>query len=127
MTGVRVGAHEGFDRVVFDLAGPGAAGWLVRYVDGAALGGIGSPVNLAGSHILAVHLRGMGVPPPGSTAYDPSILVVGGSALTTVTEVMRASMFEGQVDAFIGTRAQRPYRVLLLENPARLVVDVAHG
>jgi hypothetical protein len=41
-----------------------------------------------------------------------------------VTEVAWDATFEGQSVAFIGTRAEAPFRVFLLENPVRVVVEV---
>lgn len=122
---VRVGPQEQFDRVVFDLSGSGTVGWRVEYTDEPAQDGSGAPVDLAGDHVLAVHLQGIGLPEPGSTAYDPGELLVPGTDLRVVTEVLRLAPFEGQLNAFIGTRAEQPFRVFRLSGPERLVVDVA--
>lgn len=122
---VRVGAHDGFDRVVFDLTGSGTVGWRVAYDEDPRLDGSGAPVALAGRHTLVVIVRGTGMPEPDETAYDPPQRLVPGTGLSTVTEVLRTTPFEGQVLAYIGTRDEAPFRVLRLTDPERLVVDVA--
>jgi hypothetical protein len=42
-----------------------------------------------------------------------------------VTEVAFDATFEGSTVAFVGTSAKTPFRVYLLESPARVVVEVA--
>jgi hypothetical protein len=42
-----------------------------------------------------------------------------------VREVVWDSTFEGTSVAFVGTTARTPFRVYLLEDPVRVVVEVA--
>ena len=42
-----------------------------------------------------------------------------------MTEVAFDATFEGTTVAFIGTSGQAPFRVYLLEDPSRIVVEVA--
>ncbi len=123
---VRVGAQPGFDRVVFDLAGTGTVGWRVEYTEEPAQDGSGAPVDLAGDYVLAVHIQGTGLPGADETVYDPPQLLVPGTGLTEVTEVLRLTPFEGQLNAYIGVASEQPFRVSRLAGPERLVVDVAH-
>jgi hypothetical protein len=125
VTGVRLGAHEGFDRVVLDLEGTGTIGWRVGYEDSPALDGSGFPVDLAGSETLVVTAVGTRMPEPDEDLYDPGQLLVRGSGLSVVTEVLRVAPFEGQLSAYIGTRERAPFRVFALQDPSRLVIDVA--
>lgn len=127
VTDVRLGAHEGFDRVVLDLEGSGVPGWRVRYEDNPALDGSGAPVDLAGTHTLVVTVTGTRYPEEGEDAYDPGQLLVRADGLDVVTEVLRVAPFEGQLDVFVGTRGEAPFRAFTLQNPTRLVVDVARG
>lgn len=124
--GVRLGRHDGFDRVVLDLSGTGEVGWTAKYVTDPALDGSGAPVDLAGDFVLRVDLQGMAYPEPGTTAYEDGVLVVDGGDLTTVTEILRTVPFEGQVPVFVGTSSQAPFRVMRLSGPERLVIDVQH-
>ncbi len=124
VTDVRVGHHDGFDRVVFELGGTGTPGWRVEYVD--------QPVDdgrrrrrrrrrrVPAGHDLRLGVphghRGRGVrrsePRPGGDDGE-------------VEEVLLRGVFEGYTQAFVGVDDERrPFRVFSLEDPARVVVDV---
>ncbi|WP_109474311.1 AMIN-like domain-containing (lipo)protein [Ornithinimicrobium cavernae] len=124
---VRVGLQDGFDRVVLDLSGTGEVGWNVQYVPDPALDGSGFPVDLAGAAVLGVTAQGMAYPEPGDPAYDDGVVVVDGGELLAVTEVLRGPPFEGQVQVFVGTETEAPFRVFRLSGPERLVIDVQHA
>lgn len=123
---VRVGEHDGYDRVVFELAGEGVVGWRVEYEDAPATQGQGDPVELAGDATLSVTLDGLGYPfETGATEYaGPKRFSPG---LPSVSEVQVGGVFEGYYDAYLGVAEQRPFRVFRLESPQRVVVDVAYG
>jgi hypothetical protein len=125
VTDIRIGRHDGFDRVVFEVDGTGAPGWEVRYVDDPASQGSGDPVEVEGAAVLQVTLTGIGL--PHDTGVDewsgPDPLSI--PETETVTEVVWDASFEGQSVAFVGTGAQTPFRVYLLESPARVVLEVA--
>lgn len=122
---IRVGRHDGFDRVVLEMGGTGTPGWDVRYVDEASSQGSGNPVEVAGDAVLQVTVTGAGYPyDTGVEEYagaDP--LAVAGTEV--VTEVAFDNTFEGTTVAFVGTTDRSPFRVYLLENPVRIVVEVA--
>ena len=124
VTEIRIGRHEGFDRVVFELDGTGTPGWDVRYVDDPASQGSGDPVDVEGTEALQVTLTGIGL--PHDTGVDewagPNPLAI--SETETVTEVVWDASFEGQSVAFVGTTAEAPFRVFLLEDPVRVVLEV---
>ena len=122
VTGVRVARHEGFDRVVFDLDGPGDPGWYVRYIKEPRQDGSGDPVAVQGDTYLQVVLRGMGYP-----GFDgiPEIDLGTTPGAGSVTEVVTASVFEGDHLLFVGLDGgKRPFRVFSLSDPTRVVVDV---
>lgn len=123
---LRLGLQDDYDRVVLDLSGTGEVGWLVQYAEAPAMDGSGFPVDLAGDHVLQVVAQGMASPEPGDTAYDRGSLLVDGGELLQVTEVLRGAPFEGQVQVFIGTQEQTPFRVFRLAGPERLVIDLQH-
>ncbi|MGY1686870.1 hypothetical protein ACI8AK_14890 [Geodermatophilus sp. SYSU D00867] len=122
---VRTGRHDGFDRVVFEAGGTGTPGWDVRYVDVASSQGSGEEVDVAGEAVLQVTITGAGYPyDTGVEEYagpDP----LPGQGTATVTEVVFDATFEGTTVAFVGTRSQAPFRVYGLEDPTRVVVEVA--
>jgi hypothetical protein len=126
VTDVRTGRHDGFDRVVFEVAGTGAPGWDVRYVDEAVEQGRGQRITVAGRAILQVAITGVGYPTEtGIEEYDGSDPLPG-AGTEVVTEVVWDSTFEGTSVAFVGTTDETPFRVYLLDNPSRVVLDVVH-
>jgi len=121
---IRIGAHDGFDRVVFEVGGTGTPGWDVRYVDAASSQGSGDPVEVAGDAVLQVTLTGAGYPyATGVEEFAGPPLTASGTSV--VTEVVYDSTFEGTSVVFVGTGAENPFRVYALENPARVVLEVA--
>jgi hypothetical protein len=124
VTDLRIGRHDGFDRVVFETGGTGTPGWDVRYVDQATSQGSGDPVDVAGDAVLQVSITGAGYPfETGAEEYSgPSPLAVAGTEV--VREVVFDATYEGTTVAFVGTTAQTPFRVYALENPGRVVVEV---
>jgi hypothetical protein len=96
----------------------------VRYVDSGLSQGSGEPVDVAGDAVLQVTLTGAGYP------YDTGVEEFSGGPVTgadteVVTEVVFDATFEGTSVAFVGTAERSPFRVYLLQNPTRVVVDVA--
>ncbi|MCL1869644.1 MAG: hypothetical protein FWF90_04415 [Promicromonosporaceae bacterium] len=125
VTDIRVGHQDGFDRVVFDLGGKGTPGWRVWYVDAATDDGSGNPVAVQGNAILQVVISGTGIPADtGQKEFAGSPVDVSGG---TVQQVVYRFVFEGYTTSFVGVDAQRPFRVFMLQNPTRLVVDVQKG
>ena len=123
---VRLGAHDDYDRVVFEVDGEGTPGWRVQYVDEPSDAGSGKAVEVAGDAVLQVELTGAGYPfDTGVEEYEQAgPLTAAGTA--AVTEVAFRATYEGVTTAFIGTRDDMPFRVYLLEDPARVVVEIAH-
>jgi hypothetical protein len=126
VTGLRIGHHPGFDRVVYEFGGAGTPGWLMQYTDQAIQDGSGKVVDVAGRSILGVQITGSAYPfDSGVTPYsgpdpatDPSAPMIAG--------VYRTSVFEGTTQSFIGVNADRPaFAVSTLTNPTRLVIDIA--
>jgi len=122
---IRIGRHEGFDRVVFEVDGAGTPGWDVRYTDRASSQGSGDPVDVAGDAVLQVTVTGAGYPYDTGVDEFSSDGPVPGSGTEVVTEVVFGATFEGTTEAFVGTTAETPFRVYLLEGPTRIVVEVA--
>lgn len=123
VTDVRIGRHDGFDRVVFELGGKGTPGWDVEYVDTATAEGTGAPVDLAGPAYLRVLLVGTSYP------YETGLAEVSrgpvAAAGPAVSGAFFDGTFEGQSLAYIGTRTQAAFRVYALSNPTRIVIDVS--
>lgn len=121
---VEVGAHDSFDRVVFELAGPGEAGWLIEYEDDPRSQGRGDEVEVAGDAVLRVALRHIAYPADApAEPYDGPERIQPERA-GAVVEVLQDVLYEGYQDFFVGLDAQRPYRVQRLTDPQRVVVDI---
>ena len=126
VSAVRIGAHDGFDRVVLEVGGEGQPGWDVRYVDSAGSQGSGDPVEVAGNAVLQVTLTGVGYPYDTGVEEVPAGERITAAGTGTVTELVYDATFEGTSVAFVGTSARAPFRVYLLEAPTRVVLEVAH-
>ncbi|MGD7001042.1 AMIN-like domain-containing (lipo)protein [Corynebacterium halotolerans] len=124
VTGVRTASHDGFDRVVFDLEGEGAPGWITMYTETPTQQGSGHPIDYTGNIALQVGVEG--TPYPNDAGTEPPMLGTFPGA-GNVTEVTYSSLFEGRTEFVIGLEEQVPYSVTPLENPTRLVIDFARG
>ncbi|QHT55041.1 hypothetical protein GXP71_02355 [Cellulomonas sp. H30R-01] len=119
---VRVGSHDGYDRVVYEVAGGGVPGYRVGYVDQAVQDGSGEAVDVAGEAVLDVWLTGTGY--PHDTGHDEFAQDVGPRE-GTVVQVTRPLTFEGMTQSVVGVAGERrPFRVFVLQDPVRVVVDV---
>jgi hypothetical protein len=125
VTGIRVGRHAHFDRVVIDLAGS-APGYRVRYVRTLHKDPSGNVANLLGPRSLRIVLS-------PANGHD---INTGDSTLTTprrtkwrfdeVRETRVLGDFEAVFTVGVGLAAKTPFRVQTLHNPTRIVVDVHH-
>jgi hypothetical protein len=126
VTDIRTGRHNGFDRVVFDVAGTGTPGWDVRFVPEARSQGSGNTVPVEGDAILQVTLSGVGYPTETGIDEVDGSAPIPGQGTEVVTEVVWDTTFEGTSVAFVGATERTPFRVYLLESPTRVVLDVVH-
>lgn len=125
-TTVRLGLHEDYDRVVFDLEGKGSPGYRVDYVDQAVQDGSGQIIDVAGDAILQVVISGTRYPEENES-YEGGPGTYTLDAAEGVEEVRMSGTFEGLTQAFIGIDDEgSPFRVFTLSDPPRLVVDIEH-
>lgn len=123
VTTVRAAEHDGYDRVVFELAGTGTPGWTVEYVDSPSAQGSGDPVDVPGAAALQVTLQGTTYPyESGATELGRGAVALPG--LDAVQGVVYDATFEGTSVAWIGTAGRTPFRVYSLTGPSRVVVEV---
>jgi hypothetical protein len=124
---VRVGRNAGFERIVFEFAGPARPGYRVRWVDGPITSdGAGAPVDVAGKAYLQVIMEpASGVDmDTGKLAYTgPDRIAVAGQT-KLLTDLVRTGDFEAVLTWVAGAGRKVPFRVLTLSAPSRLVVDV---
>jgi hypothetical protein len=106
IAGVRSGSHPGYDRLVFDLDSPAVPLVFVAY-------------RLDTSTIV-VGFSGQNVP-----------AVIGGPAtvqfgLPQLRSLSWTNHGNGTASAFVSTASRHGFRVMVLANPTRLVVDIAY-
>lgn len=122
-TAVRVAAQDGFDRVVLEYEGDGVPGYRFSYATETTQQASGLPVDLPGATGLSGIVRGIDWTSDDNYS-GPSRLSAPGTV--SVTQVDVGVLFEGDQDPYIGVTEEKPFRVTVLEDPTRIVVDVAH-
>ncbi len=130
LTDVQVARHEGYDRVVFTFNNH-VPGYQVGYIPKPVKAdGSGEDVAVDGSYVVGVRMdpaSGVDLTPTSDpkgyteTYTGPKRINAG---TPEVTEVVQTGDFEAVLNWAIGTREKVNFRVLTLDNPARLVVDL---
>lgn len=127
---VRVGSHgagaSGFDRIVFEFAGPGIPEVTLRAgTPPFTKDPSGLPLAVRGTSFLVLVLHGgTAVTPEGTMTYDgPTDFTPDFPALT---ELRQAGDFEAVSEWVAGLTGPSCHRLFVLESPTRLVLDVQH-
>lgn len=125
---LRFGAHPGYARVVFDVMGSGTPLYHVRYEEGPFVtDGEGADVEIEGAAFLVVTMSPV-------VSYNPESeeaeLVYEGErrispGLLPIVEVVNIGDFEGQMTWVIGLTGVKGFRVEILQDPLRIVIDIA--
>ncbi|GAB3147714.1 hypothetical protein GCM10027258_41520 [Amycolatopsis stemonae] len=133
---VRAGRHACFDRVVFDVNGPAAAGYAVRYVTVVTSDPKGGPLPVPGGAALEIVVRAPALGTDESGHQPGRVLAAVGDTLVStpgwpsLKAVRFAGSFEGLSTFAAGVRAKLPFRVFTQLGPQdqvrRVVVDIAH-
>jgi hypothetical protein len=123
LTGISIGRHATYDRVVFRFDGR-APGYDVRYVKQVYADPSGNPVHLAGTAFLSVTFR------PAAAHTDSGTATYAGSRDITrtgqVREVRLTGDFEAVLGAGIGVGHKAGFRVLRWDgHPSWVAIDVA--
>lgn len=123
---VRTGLHQGFDRIVFEFRG-GIPDYRVEYVSPLILAdGSGRPVEIEGAAFLRARFTGAAAhdPETGQPTYTrPDEIAVGQPSLR---EAEQTGDFEGVLTWVLGLAQEVDFRVITLEGPYRVVIDIAH-
>lgn len=123
---IRTGGHAPcFERVVIEFAGSGDfPGYRVEYRPDPIIDSPrGEPVDVAGDATLVVSV-GAWMPNPDGDGYDGPREIVPVN-VETILELKQIENFEGMTMWAIGLDRERQFTVETLENPLRLVVDIA--
>ncbi|HLA12881.1 MAG TPA: hypothetical protein VJ023_20010 [Pyrinomonadaceae bacterium] len=121
---VLTGRHEQFDRIVFEFANS-APGYHIEYVDRPVRScGSGEVVELSGDGYLLIRLT-----PARAHTEEGNPTIAERERTLNLTILKQAKLicdFEAQVEWALGLSSPNRYRVLELQNPSRLVVDIKH-
>jgi hypothetical protein len=129
LTDVRLGRHEGYERIVFDFLPGSRPGYRVRYVRPPIVeDASGRVVEVEGDAFLAIRLEpasGFDLTGELGEVYTGPTRIDGASAGTeAIEEVVRTGDFEAVLNWVAGLDGRAPFRVLRLAGPPRIVVDV---
>ncbi|HEX2222955.1 MAG TPA: hypothetical protein VHN15_01980 [Thermoanaerobaculia bacterium] len=122
---VRTAPHPGFDRIVFEFQDGPLPGYRVEYLaETAEQCGSGDEVRTEGGgqmlvrfHTAQAHTED-GKPSVAERERRPGLPVL--------KEAKLMCDFEGYVDWVLGVSTRKPYRVMELSEPPRLIVDVRY-
>jgi hypothetical protein len=121
LTGIRTGAHPGFDRVVLDF-GPGTQPTFTQeQVDELIADGSGAVVWLTGLTFTAVSIQG--AHDRGSYTGPQKFRTPG---LSNVVAIAETGDFEDVLSIGIGERRATAVKLEWLTGPNRLVIDITH-
>ena len=131
ITGVRVGTHGDYDRIVFEFAGEGGADAFPAYtVEEAAppfrQDGSGLPVEVRGDEFVRIYLFGgtKQSPTGGLTYTGPTEF---NEEMPRLDQLLEIGDFEAVSTWVAGLHASDGcYRITELESPSRLVIDLEH-
>lgn len=127
ITDVRVGTHDGYDRVVFEFSG-GIPQTLIEavlppfYQDASGL-----PLTVSGTAFLKITMHGAskvspdgGITYTGPTSFEP--------AFDQFVQLIEGGDFEAVSTWYLGLNGGGGgcIRVLTLDGPSRLVIDIEH-
>jgi hypothetical protein len=122
---VRVGEHDGYDRVVFEFDGAVPEYILSQasppYVEDPS----GLPIEVEGEAVWQlVMLGGTRVTPNYETSYDGPLSFE--RDFEKLVHVVEAGDFEAVSTWYIGMSGDSCARILALDDPTRLVIDIEH-
>jgi hypothetical protein len=120
---VRAARNEGFDRVVFEFEGD-VPGYTVEYVQSIEECGSGNPMEFGGAALLSVTIQPANAHTEAGEATVEREISPEGTAV--IREVKSFCDFEALVGWGVSLAGARPFRVFELQDPPRLVVDVAN-
>lgn len=120
-TDIRTGSHEGFDRLVFEFAGQGDPQYHVGYNNDPRQLASGFPIDVPGDAKLEINIHGTSGDMSPDAKYAASKEL--GLASGNIVEVYNGGTFEADSQYIVGVKTERPYKVSVLHEPTRLVVD----
>lgn len=126
---IRAAAHPGFDRLVFEFSGNQVPGYSVQYATQAVACGSGQDMAAfigGGSPPVAMLVVKMQPADGHNQSGQPTVQRDLQANLTSIIRAFGICDFEALVDYAVALSGQKPFQVTTLNNPPRLVIDVAH-
>ena len=122
---VRTGSHDGYDRVVLEFEQGAPELSLDRATPPFTQDASGEPITVDGTSFLRLSMRGgTKQTDEGTSSYDgPTDFDPG---LPALVDLVEGGDFERQSTWYLGLASEACARVLLLDGPPRLVIDVEH-
>lgn len=122
---VRTGAHAGYDRVVFEFEQGTPELTLDRAAPPFTEDASGLPIDVEGASFLRLTMRGgTRQTDEGTSSFDgPTDFDPGHD---TLVDLVQGGDFERQSTWYLGLSSEACVRVILLDSPARVVIDVEH-
>ena len=122
---VRIGTHDGFDRVVFEFGDGVPEVSLDRAEPPFVQDASGLPLDVEGTSFLRLTMRGgTKQQEDGNSSYDgPTDFAVDGHTLLHLVE---GGDFEAQSTWYFGLTEAECVRIFTLDEEPRLVIDIEH-
>jgi hypothetical protein len=125
ITDVRIGTHDGYDRVVFEFAGGLPEASLERAEPPFTHDASGEPIDVAGESFLRLIMRG------GTKQVDDGTSSYGGPTdfdpgHPALIDLVEGGDFEAQSTWYFGLDTESCVRVLTLDGEPRIVIDIEH-
>lgn len=125
ITDVRVGTHEGYDRVVFEFASGLPDAVIEGVLPPLYADPSGIEMDVAGSAFLRVTMHGASkLSPEGGLTYSGSTNLE--PAFDRLAQLIEGGDFEAVSTWYLGLNGAGCFRVLTLPEPSRLVIDIEH-
>lgn len=122
---VRVGAHDGYDRVVFEFEQGTPDLTLAQATPPFTGDASGLPIEVNGDSFLSLTMRGGSKQTDeGTSSYNgPTSFDPGFDSLDALVE---GGDFERQSTWYLGLTAESCARLIILDGPPRIVIDIEH-
>ncbi|MGI8830828.1 MAG: AMIN-like domain-containing (lipo)protein [Candidatus Limnocylindria bacterium] len=122
---VRVGTHDGYDRVVFEFEQGTPDLTLDSATPPFTADASGQPIDVSGDSFLSLTMRGGTKQTDdgtssydGPTEFDPDF--------STLINLVEGGDFERQSTWYLGLAAESCVRLIVLDGPPRIAIDIEH-
>lgn len=122
---ISVSQHKGFDRLVFQFDS-GKSKYIIQYLPSNIYPTEAGDkkITIAGNYFLLLNIYNFAVGdemPCKLKTYPQNKL-----NFAVLSQIKQGGWFEGIMDFMIGVKDKKPFRVIELRNPSRVVIDFKH-